>query len=145
MRYLLLASFALLFSCSASKKVANGTAGKPGQDAAPFEYTTWELTAIPDFELEKTSKKVTLIFLDSTKRIGGYAGCNGYGGNYTKSGNSIRLENIISTKMACMPGMKTENKFISAMMETDSYELSGEILKLKKDGRVLAELKKAEK
>ena len=145
MPYLFLASFALLFCCSASKKAANGNAGKPGKDAVTFEYTTWELSAIPGFDLEKTTKPVTLTFLDSTKRIGGSAGCNGYGGNYTKSGNSIRLENIISTKMACIPGMKTENKFIQVMMETDGYELSGNKLMLKKEGRVLAELKESEK
>lgn len=145
MRYLLLASFVLLCSCYASKNAANGTAGKPGKDAVTFEYTTWELTSIPGFDMEKTAKAVTLTFLDSTKRIGGNAGCNGYGGNYTKSGNSIRLENIISTKMACIPGMKTENKFIQVMMETDGYELSGNLLKLKKENRVLAELKKSEK
>lgn len=142
MRYLLLTSFVLLFSCSASKKAANGAAGK---DAVSFEYTAWELVNIPGFELEKTRKKITLFFNDSTKRIEGYAGCNGYGGNYTKSGNSIKLENIISTKMACMPGMKTEGKFMGAMMETDGYELSGEMLKLKKNGQVIVELKKAEK
>jgi len=145
MRYLLLASFALLFSCSASRKAANGSAGKPGKDAVSFEYTTWKLSAIPGFEMEETPKPVTLVFLDSTKRIGGNAGCNGYGGNYTKSGNSIRLENIISTKMACMPGMKTENKFMQVMMETDGYELSGSTMKLKRNGQVIAELEKMEK
>ena len=146
MRYLLLASVGLLLSCSATKKAAKGADGKDGKGAVALEYTTWELSSIPGFEIESNlSKKVTIHFTDSTKRVGGNAGCNGYGGTYEISGSKLKFGQMMATKMACMPGMKTENKYLAVLGEIDSYEIAGDKLMLKKGATVLVELKKGTK
>ncbi len=143
MRYLLLASVGLLLSCSATKKAAKGADGK---DAVALEYNTWELSSIPGFEIESNlSKKVTILFTDSTKRVSGNGGCNGYGGTYEMNGSKLKFGPLMATKMACTPGMKTEDKYMSALRETDNFEISGNKLMLKKGSTVLAELKKGTK
>lgn len=133
MRYLISLSVIVLASCASMKKQA-----KAGQAADPLAGTSWTISSIPGFTLEQTRKEVTLSFEATGNRIGGNAGCNGYGGAYTVSGNSLKLEKILSTKMGCMPGMETENKVMQAFMNTDGYTISGDKLSLTQGGKVVA-------
>jgi heat shock protein HslJ len=141
MRYILALSAILLFSCSPMKKQASAGSGTKKS----LTGVVWEISKIPGFKLEQTRKKVTIFFHDTTGRIEGYAGCNGYGGNYILKGNSLKLEKIVSTKMACMPGMDTENKYMSALYETDNYVVTDNTLVFKKGETVLAEFIKGKK
>lgn len=142
MRYLLtLSIIILLFSCSAMKKKSKPAAG----GANPLKGTAWTLNRIPDFELENTRKPVSIAFADTTNRVYGNAGCNGYGANYTLKGNTIKLDRILSTKMACIPGMQTENKVMNVLSSVDHYTISGDKLTLKKGEKVLAEFSRDKK
>lgn len=140
MRYLLSLSIILLISCSSMKKQS-----KPKAGSNPLKGTGWTLSRIPDFELEKTRKEPSIYFNDSTSKVSGYTGCNGYGANYTLKGNTIKIGEILSTKMACMPGMKTENKIITVLSSTDHYTISGDKLTLMKGEKVLAEFARDKK
>jgi heat shock protein HslJ len=135
MRYLLSLSIILLISCSSMKKQSKSKTG--GSNL--LKGTAWTLSRIPDFELEKTRKEPSISFNDSTSKVSGYTGCNGYGASYTLKGNTIKIGEILSTQMACMPGMQTENKVMDALRNTDHYIISGDKLTLMKGEKVLAE------
>jgi heat shock protein HslJ len=141
MRYLLSLSIILLISCSSMKKKGKSSAG----GSNPLKGTAWTLSRIPDFEPEATRKPVSITFADTTNRAFGNAGCNGYGANYTVKGNTIKLEKILSTKMACMPGMQTENKVMNVLTSVDHYTVSGDKLTLMKGEKVLAEFARDKK
>jgi heat shock protein HslJ len=144
MRYLLSLSLLLLFSCSSVKNQADAKKTNP----VNLKGTSWMLSSVPDFKPEKLKKPVTLNFSDSSNKMGGYSGCNGYGGTYTVKGSELKMEEILGTLMACMPGMKTESKLYDALRNTDHYKVSGGKLILMQGTKVLAEfvpLKKEEK
>ncbi|WP_118974506.1 META domain-containing protein [Taibaiella koreensis] len=138
MRYLLscLALTLLVWcSCSSMKKQAKAGAGGGNSLAG----TGWTLSSIPDFTPEKTRRPVTIIFEDSLSRFGGYAGCNSYGGSYTVEGTGLKLGQVVATKMACMPGLDTENKLYKIFDEVDHFRISGNKLTLMQGEKVLAE------
>lgn len=141
MRYLLSLSILVLVSCSSMKKQSKGDTGNNNTLAG----TNWTLSRIPDFTFENTRKPVTLSFADTTNRIVGNAGCNNFGGTYTVKGNTIKMEKILSTKMACLPGVETENKVMAAMVNADHFSIEGDKLTLKKGEKVLAEYSRSKK
>jgi heat shock protein HslJ len=141
MRYLFTLSVILLFSCTSMKKQTKPAAG----GANPLKGTAWTLSRIPGFELEKTRKEPSIYFNDSTDRVNGYTGCNGYGANYTLKGNTIKIGEILSTKMACMPGMKTENKVMNVLSNVDHYTVASDKLTLMQGEKVLAEFSRNKK
>jgi len=137
MRYLLSLSLIFLMSCSALKKNTKG-------DTADLKSTSWKLVSITGYELEATPKPVTLAFADSNK-VNGNGGCNGYFGKFEVKGNELHFGAIISTKMACVPGMETETHFFKVVQETNAYEVKSNQLILKKNEEVLAVFSKVEK
>lgn len=141
MRYLLSLSVILLFSCSSMKKQSQSDSGAKNA----LGGTAWTLTWIPDFELQQTRKAPFISFSDSTDRISGNAGCNGFGGHYSVKGNVIKLEKVISTKMACIPGMETENKVMNALSNVDHFTVEGDKLTFLKGEKVLAEYTRRKK
>jgi heat shock protein HslJ len=144
MRYLLSLSLLLLFSCSSVKNQADAKKEKP----ARLKGTSWTLSSFPDFKMEKLKNTATLVFNDTSSRIGGYSGCNSYGGSFEVNGTSLKMKDILGTLKACMPGMKTESTLYNALNNTDHYKISDGKLVLMQGTKVLAEfvpLKKEEK
>lgn len=141
MRYLLSLSILALFSCSSMKKQAKS--GSEGNN--PLTGTEWTLSRIPDFEPEQTRKPITITFSDTASKVYGNAGCNGFGGSYVVKGDALKLEKLISTKMACMPGMQTENKVMLVLTNTDHYSISGDKLTLMQGSKILAEYSRGKK
>lgn len=115
-------------------------AAKAQSTTAPTAITgyTWNLAYIPGHVPEKLDKGVTLTVSDTTDRIGGYAGCNGYGGHYTLKGKKVKFEKIIATMKGCVEGSKTESKMFELLEKTNKYDLKNGQLRLKKGGKVLA-------
>jgi len=141
MRYVLSLSLILLFSCTSMKKQSKSDTASGNQLAG----TEWTLSRIPEFEMENTRKVVSISFSDSSDRVSGNAGCNNFGGHYTASGSTLKLDKIIATKMACMPGLDTENKVMSALNSADHFSISGDKLTLMKGTKVLAEYSRGKK
>lgn len=135
MRYLLSLSLLLLFSCSTVKNQADAKKTKP----VSLKGTSWKLSSIPDAKMEKLKEPATLNFADSTGKVGGYSGCNGFGGNYTVDGSSLKISNILGTMKACMPGMKTESALYNALNNVDHYKIADGKLTLLQGTKVLAE------
>jgi len=75
-------------------------------------------------------RRATLRFEPDTARVGGFAGCNQFGGPYTINGDSLRFGSLVSTMMACAEGMELEPEYLAALQATRRYELSSTQLKL---------------
>lgn len=146
-RYITLAACLwALTACGMKKKATVDKDGAIGsQTGSTLSYTEWQLHSISNFDMEPTAKTVTLTFVDSNKRLGGNAGCNGYGGSYKINDNKLQLSELVSTQMACTSGMKTENAFLRKLQEVDNYEISDNHLLLKKGDIVLIQMKKGAK
>jgi len=136
MRYLLALSLVSLLSCSAYKKQQASAQAKTAA-AISLAGTSWVLESIPDFTLEQTRKPVTLLF-GTDNHISGNGGCNRYGGDYTQSGDSLSIGHLLSTKMACTPGMETESHLMYALQEANRATVTGGKLELRKDSTLLA-------
>ena len=105
-------------------------ANQSGVKEVVLENTRWKLTTL-DGEKIKTPRGGKEIFISlSNKRLEGYAGCNGIGGEYTVNEGTLKFSGVISTKMACSK-LDTENKFVAALEKTESYSIKGNILSLK--------------
>jgi heat shock protein HslJ len=72
----------------------------------------------------------------SEKRIKGFAGCNGLGGNYTLNGDKIKFTTM-TTKMAC-DRLDVENFLTKSLESADSYKIKGEKLELYEGNTLLA-------
>ncbi|MBM6551846.1 META domain-containing protein [Marinomonas ostreistagni] len=68
------------------------------------------------------SSHITMNF-SGDQRVAGMAGCNRYSATMTEQGDTIMIEQAISTKMACTPAlMKQEQRFLDALHETVAFE-----------------------
>ena len=75
-------------------------------------------------------------------RISGFAGCNQITGGYQLEGQTLSFSKMAMTARACPEGMELERKVAKVLAETRSYEVSGDVLRLRDEGgAVLAELK----
>ncbi|MGC4007850.1 MAG: META domain-containing protein [Pseudomonas sp.] len=67
---------------------------------------------------------------DGTRRVAGFAGCNGMGGGYTVEGERITFTQMVSTLRACPQGMDTEYAFHQMLMAAQRWAIRGEQLDL---------------
>jgi heat shock protein HslJ len=107
---------------------------------AKIEYTIsdsiWIATEIS--ELATQDSEVYFRILDN--RISGKSGCNNFFGNCNVIANTIRVEEIGSTKMMCDDEeMKIESAFINALSVCTHFSINNDSLKLyNPEGTVLA-------
>jgi dipeptidyl aminopeptidase/acylaminoacyl peptidase/heat shock protein HslJ len=89
-------------------------AAAPGTSA--LSGTSWQLEG---------NQRVTMQF-DSTGRVAGRGGCNGYTGRAAIEGDKLSFGPMASTQMAC-PGdaMKQEQEFLAALGKAERYLLVG--------------------
>jgi len=59
----------------------------------------------------------------------GFAGCNGFGGDYEVDGQGISFQ-VITTKMYCELQMDVENKLTKMLYNTDRFLVRGNLLEL---------------
>lgn len=128
----LMTSLSLSLPSCATWKQKDRSAAQ-GAETPELKGSSWTLSEIPGVELEATPKPVTLNFGEEQK-VGGHAGCNGFGGTYVQDGDKLNFSELISTKMACMPGLKTENAFLDALHHTDGFIIRNDQLELQHDG-----------
>jgi heat shock protein HslJ len=90
--------------------------------------SVWVLTEINGAApIEGTN--FTLAFTSETE-LGGNA-CNGFGGTYIVEGNTIQIQELMSTMMACMDPegiMEQEQAYLDLLGKAATYELSGDRL-----------------
>jgi putative lipoprotein len=128
--------------------------GKPGEAVSilvsPISRTEAEPTgssSVPDASLTDTYWKLTeingepavpgadqkelhLILSGENNRIKGFSGCNRFTGGYTINGDELQLSQMATTMMACVDSMDQEQRFLSALGDTNRYKISGNYLSL---------------
>ena len=93
----------------------------PPADGAELLGTAWELVSLKGAAAIE-GKPVTLRFGETS--IEGSGGCNTYGGSYMASGNSLSLEGLYWTEMACIEPagiMDQEQAYFRALDAGASY------------------------
>ena len=63
-------------------------------------------------------------------RLEGFGGCNQLMGSYKLDGANLSFPGLGSTKMMCPDVQETENKFKTALSETNAFKVDGNTLKL---------------
>lgn len=89
---------------------------------------SWTLSSIKgvagSLDAVYTSKRPTIIFEFPGVEVKGNTSCNGYGAKVTVDGDNMKIENMISTMMAC-PG-DGESIFVKAIQRVTRYQLVSE-------------------
>ncbi|MEX2143563.1 MAG: META domain-containing protein [Anaerolineales bacterium] len=89
--------------------------------------TSWILQSINGIPVggPVDNQNVTLIFTSATE-MGGFGGCNSYGGSYQAGVSSIAFSDIMSTLMACVDNniSRVETEFFNALNEANAYSLT---------------------
>jgi heat shock protein HslJ len=118
---------ALLFTgCNSSKKTVAGEL--KNHDIALLSGTNWKVIEINGEAITSTMKRKPYLKFSEDNKVSGFAGCNGFGGNYTlKNASAITIDNVISTKMAC-PHLATENNLFRVFENTDNFMIKSDTL-----------------
>jgi len=70
----------------------------------------------------------TMIDFDKEGRMSGNVGCNGFGGDYTVDGDTLKFGPVMSTMMFCEAVADQESGTLAALQEMPSFELNGNLL-----------------
>lgn len=139
MRYLILFSaFFLMTSCSIFQPGANKNIKTIPINS--LTGTSWALDSLINFTAEKGKMRpVTLSFSDTSNSVFGSGGCNYYNARFSQDKSKLSFSHILSTKMYCQIGSKTETKFTSVMLQCNraAQDKEGHLL-LMKDKEILA-------
>ena len=92
----------------------------------------WKLVELNGRPIPALDREPHLILDAADGRANGFGGCNTFSGSYQldEEKSRIRFERIVSTLMACAPGMDVEKAFHEALRSADNYSLDGDRLTL---------------
>lgn len=121
------------------------SASQPGGAAAPaavsLTETHWNLIELDGNPVTASNESQPYIYLQvQGDKLSGSGGCNRLFGSFDLSGSSLQFHSVAATMMAC-PGdaMKYESQLADALRLTTGFQISGEVLSLRVDDRVLAQ------
>ncbi len=113
----------------------------------PIEGPVWRLAQVGDQPIAagtEPQRDPHLQFDANSGRVSGSGGCNRISGSFTRSGSALRMEQLVSTRMACADPAHSavETQFFAALQTTVSYRLQGpgRMSLLDAGGRTLATL-----
>ncbi|MGJ3702208.1 META domain-containing protein [Variovorax sp. AFSI2.2] len=112
----------------------------------PIEGPVWRLAQLGG-EPVAPGGDAQIQFDRSSGRVSGSGGCNRVSGSFTRSGVTLRIGQLASTRMACADPVRGANEaqFVSALQTTASYRLAGpgRLALLDASGRTVAMLNAA--
>ena len=120
-----------------------GACTKANQDATNLEDKTWVLESYGkqgSLQLVLEGTEITAIFDSTEKRVHGSSGCNSYGGAYKIDGGTLSISEVFYTEMACLEPegiMEQEDKYLRAIIEAESYNISDSKLTIIAGSQVL--------
>ncbi len=138
-QFILFIVILLCLSCG-NKRMARLNESVQEGSSLPASEKRWELAELNGHPVTDTLAGKAFIELDTeVKRVSGNAGCNTFSGNLRMSDeNSIRISEVIATKMAC-ENMETEYGLFEVFKETRGYSLGNDTLALfDGEGKTLA-------
>ncbi|QUM81595.1 YbaY family lipoprotein [Moritella sp. 5] len=107
-------------------------AGINGYGQVRLTGTHWQLSMLGT---EAVTADVTLhtpyiTFSQDDNKVMGFAGCNRFSGNYDRQANNVNLTQLLTTKKLCFQQMNLEAQFLTALSETDNYNVIDNTLTL---------------
>jgi heat shock protein HslJ len=123
---------------------ASGSGAAAGGPATPLEKTDWRLIRLGGETVSAADPQrgPSLVFDPATHRVSGSGGCNRLTGGYEVKGEELKFGQMASTRMACVSGMETEQKFLAALEKVKKWKIAGRQLELMDDsGAAVAVLK----
>lgn len=109
---------------------------------SPILNVTWKLIELDGKLVEINGIKPFNLIFDANRGFAyGYAGCNGFTGEFNIKGESLQLFGVFRTELGCEPiVMDIESRYINALEKLDGFALEEDVLLLKKGSMVLAKL-----
>lgn len=110
---------------------------------APLKETYWKLTHLggDPVTVVANQKEPNIVLHTAENRMTGSGGCNSISGTYELNGDNLKFGQTISTMMACVNGITTEQAMLKALSQTRRYKIMGQNLDLLDEaGKSLARL-----
>ena len=110
-------------------------------------FGTWELESVNNEPLNTSlfpEKRPNLNIQRGEPAIGGFAGCNSYGGNIEFGFNNFTTKGVMATKMYCENTSGVENDFLAVISETKvlySFEANKLVLESEKGSLIFNKVK----
>jgi len=114
------------------------TPGPSSVSSVPLVGTEWVLTELngQSIVLGEGLRLPTLKLEAAKKQASGTSGINRYAGAYELNGASLKFGMLMGTRMAGPPAaMATEDAFLAAMREVNSWSIHDQILELSNVGK----------
>lgn len=90
--------------------------------AAPSPIGSWRLASLGSKDVPGSI--VTTLAIAADGKVSGRGGCNGFGGNATLKGRTIRFSRMVSTMMACTPDtMAQERGFLDGLAKVRRWDI----------------------
>jgi len=116
----------ILNACGATNKTTTNLVDSNNSEAQQTLNGTFKV-------LNMDSEDLTITFDNQTKRVSGFSGCNNFSGNYTINENSLVFSGLATTRKMCMEQNNlAEQKMITALNETTTFEIKDDKITFKK-------------
>lgn len=107
-------------------------AATPSPTNGELLNTYWKLTLLNDAEVTVSdNQREAHITFNTEGGVSGSDGCNRITGSYLLNGNTLTLDEMAGTKMACAEGGEQTQAFNTALTKVATYSVQGEQLELR--------------
>jgi len=136
-KHIFAAAFSILLAvavtgCVTSPKTSSAPPATASNDGAITEKY-WKLVELGGQPIKPGPNDTYITLKTDGNRLIGSGGCNRLTGSYELGDrNRVRFSQIALTRMACMEGMDTEQRFMDVLEATDNYTVNGDTLVLNK-------------
>lgn len=104
----------------------------------PFESTQWVLVQLDGKEFSRPDDNSFFVVFNAEGKLNGRGSCNSFFSDYQKTEtNQLTIGEIGSTRAFC-PDQESEDKFLMAISQADSFKMDGSLMLLFKDSKVTA-------
>ena|SRR5688572_25681637 len=102
----------------------------------------WKLVQLNSEDVASVDPPLTLLLNETQMKISGFAGCNRFFGSYQLGESNLQFSGLGSTKMYCQDKSATEDKYLKALNEVQSFKIEGDKLVLLAGEKTILEFKK---
>jgi heat shock protein HslJ len=110
--------------------------------SVPLTQTQWNVVEISGYDGALTHRAYLRLRDANGSRASGFAGCNRFGGTYTKTADRLSFGPLMATRMYC-PAMPEENALFNALKQVERFSITGNSLVLSAQGKSLLKLQAA--
>lgn len=110
-----------------------------GGQGVGLDDRKWVLESIKGTPVSKSGRSAFLVFDRIKGSAGGNSSCNVFGGNYTSTGGTLKIVDVISTMRACIEDdrMTIEREFLEGLRQANRYDIKRGNLMLYRNDRLL--------